>query len=119
MIISGTNPMDFKKRLAHEIISFYHGNDKSVEAREYFEKVHSRKEIPDDIKTVKLEEKKWWLPKLIQELGFAKSSGEARRLIQSGGVKINDEKITDVSYELEIKGEIILKAGKRNFAKLI
>ncbi|MCK9225980.1 MAG: tyrosine--tRNA ligase [Candidatus Muirbacterium halophilum] len=118
-IKSGANPMEFKKRLAHEIISFYHGNEKSVEAREYFEKVHSRKEIPDDIKTVELSEKKWWLPKLIQELGFAKSSGEARRLIQSGGVKINDEKITDVKFELEIKGEIILKAGKRNFAKLI
>ena len=53
------------------------------------------------------------------ELKFTTSKGEAKRLIQGGGVKIDGEKITDTAYVLNFSGSVVLQAGKRKFAKLI
>ncbi|RCL65515.1 MAG: tyrosine--tRNA ligase, partial [Rhodothermaeota bacterium MED-G64] len=57
---------------------------------------------------------------IITGLGFASSNGEARRLIQQGGVSLDDVKVTDVQamVSLEKDQEVVLKAGKRKFAIL-
>ncbi|MGM0608512.1 MAG: tyrosine--tRNA ligase [Candidatus Muiribacteriota bacterium] len=117
-IKKGENPMIFKKRLASEIIKFYYNQEEAQKARFNFEKVHSKKQIPDDIPEVKLNQKKWWLPKLIVFLEFAKSTSEARRLIKGGAVSLNGEKITDPGFEFALEEETVLKAGKRKFAKI-
>ena len=51
--------------------------------------------------------------------GTVSSNGEARRLIQQGGVKLNGEKLSDADLEVEARGELILQAGKRRFARII
>ncbi|MNN48135.1 Tyrosine--tRNA ligase [compost metagenome] len=56
--------------------------------------------------------------KLLTLLGFAASNGEARRSIQQGSVKFNEDKITDFSLELEINDGDVIQMGKRKFAKL-
>ena len=56
---------------------------------------------------------------LLTELNFVSSRGEAKRLIQGGGVKINGEKITDLSYTISFEDNVVLQAGKRKFAKLV
>ena len=59
---------------------------------------------------------------MMVKAGLAASNGEARRLVQQGGVSINDEKITDASYALSVSdfdNEIILKKGKKIFNKYI
>ncbi len=118
-IADGTiNPRNIKMQLAHTITEEYHGKEGADKAQEEFINVVSNKGIPEDIEEVKVEDGKNILD-LLTELKFAASRGEAKRLIQGGGVKIDGEKIADMGYTFEIKDSIILQAGKRKFAKLV
>lgn len=118
-IADGTiNPRNIKMQLAHTITEEYHGKEGADKAQEEFINVVSNKGIPEDIEEVKVEDGKNILD-LLTELKFAASRGEAKRLIQGGGVKIDGEKIADMGYTFEIKDSVILQAGKRKFAKLV
>lgn len=112
------NPRNIKMQLAHQITEEYHGKEGADKAQEDFINVVSNKGIPDDIQEVKVEQGKNILD-LITELKFTASRGEAKRLIQGGGVKIDGEKITDMSYTISFEDSVVLQAGKRKFAKLV
>ena len=89
---SSVNPRDIKLKLAYTITEEYHGKDGADKAQADFINVVSNKGIPDDIPEVKVEQGKGILDLLV-ELGFVASKGEAKRLIQGGGVKIDGEKL--------------------------
>ncbi|MCK9244161.1 MAG: tyrosine--tRNA ligase [Candidatus Marinimicrobia bacterium] len=116
-----TNPMVLKKELARTIIAMYHSNESARSAEQNFERVFSKKEIPVDIEEIVVASSD--LPKLLvkalTDCGAVASNGEARRLIQQGGVRVNDEKISDVNYTFNQKGKYITKVGKRRFIKFI
>lgn len=112
------NPRNIKMQLAHQITEEYHGKEGADKAQEDFINVVSNKGIPDDIQEVKVEQGKNILD-LITELKFTASRGEAKRLIQGGGVKIDGEKVTDMSYAVSFEESVVLQAGKRKFAKLV
>jgi len=112
------NPRTIKMQLAHLITEEYHGKDGADAAQADFINVVSNKGIPDDIPEVKIEQGKNILD-ILTELNFVSSRGEAKRLIQGGGVKLDGEKITDMSYSVSFEKEIVLQAGKRKFAKLV
>ena len=112
------NPRDIKMALAHMITEEYHGKDGADKAQEDFINVVSNKGIPDDIESVKIETEKSILDLLV-ELSFVQSKGEAKRLIQGGGVKIDGEKISDMGFVVKPQMDVVLQAGKRKFAKLV
>ena len=112
------NPRDIKMRLAHMITEEYHGKDGADKAQEEFINVVSNKGIPEDIESIKIESDKNILDLLV-ELKFVQSKGEAKRLIQGGGVKIDGEKISDMTFVIKPAMNAVLQAGKRKFAKLI
>ena len=112
------NPRNIKMKLAHQITEEYHGKEGADKAQEEFINVVSNKRIPEDIQEVKVEQGKNILD-LITELKFTASRGEAKRLIQGGGVKIDGEKITDMAYTISFDDSVVLQAGKRKFAKLV
>ena len=112
------NPRDIKMALAHMITEEYHGKEGADKAQEDFINVVSNKGIPDDIKSVKIEAEKSILDLLV-ELSFVQSKGEAKRLIQGGGVKIDGEKISDMGFVVKPQMDVVLQAGKRKFAKLV
>ncbi len=115
-IASGTlHPMEAKKLFAMEIIERYHSKSEAVEAREKFEKVFAKKEIPDDILEYTL--KGETLLDIVINLNFADSRSNARRLADQGGITLSNERVTDLS--LIVDSESVLKVGKRKFAKLI
>ncbi len=111
------NPRDLKLKLAYTITEEYHGKDGAEKAQAEFINVVSNKGLPSDIPEVKVEQGKNILDLLV-ELKFVQSKGEAKRLIQGGGVKIDGEKIADMTYALNFDESVILQAGKRKFAKL-
>jgi len=120
------HPMEVKKFLARTIVSMFHSEKDALEAQRYFEKVFSKKELPENIPeiTVSLDmvggKKEVSLAYLIKVIGFAPSTSEARRIIRGGGVKINGEKILDEKYIVDLsKGEFILQVGKKKFGKII
>ena len=112
------NPRDIKLKLARTITAEYNGEEAALKAQEEFINVVSNKGIPEDIETVKIEGEKNILD-LLCELNFVQSKGEAKRLIQGGGVKIDNNKISDINYAVKVENETILQAGKRKFARLI
>ena len=112
------NPRDIKMKLAHMITEEYHGKDGADKAQEEFINVVSNKGIPENIESVKIDSDKNILDLLV-ELNFVQSKGEAKRLIQGGGVKINGEKISDTAFVVTPAMDAVLQAGKRKFAKLV
>ncbi|HEX9929990.1 MAG TPA: tyrosine--tRNA ligase [Pyrinomonadaceae bacterium] len=116
---SGENPRNLKVNLAKLIIKDFHSEEAATEAENEFNRRFVKKEIPDEIEEKALAETNWKLTKLLAETGLAASVGEARRLIEQGGVKINGEKVTNANADVEISDEgILLQVGKRKFLRV-
>lgn len=117
-LLSGENPRNLKMRLAREIVTTYHSAEAAAEAEQHFITVFSKKELPDDIQEVKITGTSMIIVDILMQLGAAPSKGEARRLIQGGGVKYNGNKIENFTDVLVLEGDSILQVGKRGFYKL-
>lgn len=116
-IADGTlHPMEAKKRLAWEIVDIFWGSAAADEAAAHFARVHQQRELPEDMPehTLTAPVK---LVDLLCTLGLASSKSNARRLIQQGGVRLDDERIDDIEA-LVNPGEHVLQVGKRNFVRL-
>ena len=119
----GIHPKTVKQRLAREIVTIYHNADAAQAAEAEFDRVHRDRQLPDDLPEVvipasSLTDGKIWIAHLMQQAGFAKSSSDARRLVQQGGVRLDGDRITDPALEVFLQGETILQVGKRRFAKV-
>jgi tyrosyl-tRNA synthetase len=118
------HPRDLKMRLGWEIVRIYHGEKEANQAKEEFIKMFQKKEAPDEMPEVSLTKLGFDLQtevELVALLVAAKltsSRGEARRLIDQGGVRINDKKIEDVQAVINFSSGDIIKVGKRKFARV-
>ena len=110
----GANPMEFKKLMAFEIVKTIKGEEEAKKAEQAFIEQFQNKGVPENVEKVKVEEGKEILDLLV-EIEFTSSKGEARRKIEEGAVKIDDEKIEDQKYKInfENKSELILKLGRK------
>lgn len=114
-----------KENLALEIVERYWSKEEVMKAKEEFNRLLTKKALPDDIpgysfvqSKTDLRENKAWLPQIMKDTGLVKSTSEAIRLINQGGVKLNDNTVKDPNTTLEI-GEHIIKVGKRRFYKIV
>ncbi len=116
------HPMEVKKELAMYIVTRFHGEEEAIKAKEHFEKVFSKRELPEEIPEPEIiiatQEKKIPLYELVYKLGFAPSKSEARRLIKGGAVKIDGSKFTDPFFEIDLSEEFVIQVGKRKFARI-
>ncbi len=112
------NPRDLKRYLARTIVSLYHNAEAAVAAEDEFDRIFIKKEIPDDIPELGIEESELPISDLIMRAGFAPSKSEARRLIQQGGVSLAGEKISDPNATVPMTDGAVLKVGKRKFLKI-
>ncbi|MCB5259897.1 MAG: tyrosine--tRNA ligase [Candidatus Cloacimonetes bacterium] len=117
-LAAGINPMTLKKRLAWEIVKLYHGEEDAQKAQEGFEKLFSKKEIPDEMPEYGVQGNSVKLVQILVQSGLCASNGEAKRLMQGGGVSLDGKKITAFDAEVTISDGAILRAGKRKFLKL-
>lgn len=116
-IKSGKNPMLAKKELAREIVSIYYGEKEAQDAEKHFETVFSEKNNPDEIQEFELSGN-FPLPQLLLELRLVDSTSEAKRLITSRAVEVDGAKITDITASISAHHGMIVKVGKRRFAKI-
>ena len=115
----GAHPMESKKALARELVARFHGAAEAWQAEEDFVQQFKQKEIPDDIEVINLAASgPLWICKLLTDTGLTKSNGEARRLIQQGGVKIDGEKVENPDLEIDGHQALVLQAGKRRYARI-
>jgi tyrosyl-tRNA synthetase len=112
------NPRDVKVALAKLIIRDFHSPEAADEAEAEFNRRFVKKEIPDEIEEKTVAGAKWTLADLLAETALAASKGEARRLIEQGGVKINGEKVSSAKAEIDLREEILLQVGKRKFLRV-
>lgn len=114
------NPRDFKMRLAREITKIYHGPKKAAAAEAFFIKTVQKKEAPDEIAEVRLSAASLPLVDLLIEAKLASSKGDARRLIEGGGIRLDGETVKDIAHTVQIPKEgIVIQKGKREFRRLI
>ncbi len=118
-IRGGENPMIYKKQVAKEIIKIYHDADAAEMAEEQFTKVFSENKLPDDIEIRKINADSINIIEMMASNDLASSKSEARRLIEQGAVKINEEKVSDVEMQIDLKNETLIQVGKRKFLKVV
>lgn len=117
-LAKGTNPMLLKKRLAAEIVGFYHGEQAACDAQSGFEQLFSKREIPEDIPDYQVAAAAVKITKLLTDSGLCASGGEAKRLIQGGGVSLDGAKVCSADSEIELRDGMVLRAGKRKFIRI-
>ena len=117
----GRHPMDVKADLAVQIITQYHGASAAAAAREEFNRVFRKREVPEDIETkeVSIAAGPLRLTKLLATLNLASSASDAQRLIESGAVHMNEQRVTDPKAQISSPGEYLFKVGKRRFLKVV
>jgi len=122
------NPMNLKKRLAHEIVRQFHGKQAADEAQEHFTQVFQKREIPKEINTVELHDTIVFgdkaeievsrdITSLLSDAGLVKSRSEARRLLAQGAIEVDGEKVS--TDKVILKDGSIIKVGKRGFLKMV
>ncbi|EQG21466.1 tyrosine--tRNA ligase [Clostridioides difficile DA00065] len=111
------NPRDIKMNLAREIVTLYHGEESAREAEERFKSVFQKGQIPEDIQTIQVEEDGFDLIEVLVSNEIVKSKSEVRRLASQGGVKVNGEKVEDLSTIVK-ESELVVQIGKKKFVKI-
>lgn len=116
-----------KEVLAYEIVKLVHGEKKANDALEtskaLFQQGVSAENMPSTEITSEFLSENSGLLSILTHVGLTKSNGEARRLVQQGGITVNDEKITDPAYVVSdkdfIDGSMIVKKGKKIYQRII
>lgn len=118
-IENGENPRNLKVRLAKLIITDFHSAADAAAAEEEFNRRFVHKEVPDDIELKQMPAGTYRIADLLAETGLTASKGEARRLIEQGGVKIDGEKASNSAAEISVSDkEVLLQVGKRKFLRV-
>jgi tyrosyl-tRNA synthetase len=116
----GAHPMESKKALAREMVTRFYDLSSAQQAEQDFVQQFKQKEVPDDIPVFALsDDQPIWICRLLTDAGLTASNGEARRLIKQGAVRLSGEKVTNADLEVAPRGEVVLQAGKRRFARVV
>ena len=117
------NPMEAKKRLAHELVAQFHDATAADEAQEFFERTFSKGELPDDVPEKRVsfdaitDDGTVRIPTLLIELGMTESVSAGNRLFKQGAVEVDGK----VAEELRItpRDGMIIRVGKHRFVRLL
>jgi tyrosyl-tRNA synthetase len=112
-----SNPRDLKRQLAREIVKIYHDEDAAQKAESDFDALFIKKDIPDDIPEYALSNAETLISIMVGN-NLVSSNGDAKRMIKQGAVKLDNEKVSDMSLEISPGSEAVLKVGKRKFLRI-
>jgi tyrosyl-tRNA synthetase len=115
------HPREAKDLLARTIVGEVHGEEAAAAASQEFVRRFQKKEMPSEIPVKKVACGSYGLPALMKQVGLASSTSEARRLIEGGGVRLDQEVVQDVHFQVELASAgdgVLLQAGKRRFAQV-
>lgn len=116
-----SNPRDLKRELARTLVRMYYDESAAQSAEEEFDRIFVKKDVPDDIQEVTLDMTNGGIGivDLIVQTSLASSKNEARRLIQQGGVKVDNVRIIDVNDRILKERAFVVQVGKRKFIRII
>jgi tyrosyl-tRNA synthetase len=112
----GENPVEFKRRLAREIVTSFVSSKAAEEAEAQFAAIHQKGEVPEDVPELKVAGELPLVDALI-EAKLVASKSEARRQIEQGGVKVDGEIVKD--FTATVTSGALIQKGKRHFVRLV
>ena len=123
---ASVEPRDMKRRLARDLVTLYHGPEAAIAAESEFDRVFGKKagdwaaHLPDEIPEYSVEgiDTEINAQTLMVNAGLASSRGEARRLIEQGGVSIDGVRVADPNLPVRVSEPIVMKVGKRRFMRI-
>lgn len=119
LLNNAVNPRDIKLALAVEITSQFFGRETALNAQEEFISIFRNKELPEEMPEIKLPAESISIVDLLVSHANISSRSEARRLIDQGGVRVNDEVLDDVHSVLAVSEGDVLRIGKKRFYRLV
>ena len=110
-----------KADLARRITSLYHSDAAANHAQKEFDRVFVRKELPAEMPEVFVGSESTWIVDILKECGIVSSSSDARRMIEQGGVYVDDVRISDWSFRISLSpgGSTVIRCGRRNYIRVI
>ena len=112
------HPREVKDELGRRIVSRFQGDAAAEAASAEFARVFAKSELPEDVPEYVVEEESIGLLPLMVRCKLAASNGEARRLVEQGAVRIDDVKVTDIKNPVAVRDGMVVKSGKRGFARV-
>lgn len=114
----GVNPKDFKVKLAEEVVAEFFNREEANAATDRFNKLFQEHAVPEDVPEVKLEGAMSIIDALVATK-LAQSKGDARRLIDGGGVKVDEVVVTDYEFIIDPAAKPLMQKGKRFFVRIV
>jgi len=116
---SKTHPKGAKINLGKAIVTDFYGEATASAAAAHFDKVFAKKQLPDEIPEIPIPPEPITAAKLLLHCNLVATGGEAKRMIKQGGAAVEGQKLTDPNAEITPANEMIVRVGKRKFAKLL
>ena len=118
------HPRDAKMKLARRLVEMYHTPEAADEAEAEFRRVFQQGALPEDlpekaVSEAELEDGKIWVVRLLSLLELVSSNGEARRMVKQGAVRLDGEKVSDPDAQVPVADGMVVRVGKRRFAKVV
>jgi tyrosyl-tRNA synthetase len=115
----GANPRDIKFELAIEIVDRFHGKGAGLTARDMFIAQFQQGGLPENIEEIRLLiEGEAAIASILKSAGLVTTTSEALRLIQQGGVRLDNQKLNDKNLRFNVGDKFLVQVGKRRFAKI-
>jgi tyrosyl-tRNA synthetase len=113
---AGRHPKEIKALFARELITRFHDEAAAKQAEAEFEKIYSADAIPADVPTVTVatDGATLWIAKALSAAGLVKSTGEGKRLVEQGGVEVDQVRVSDGNHQLEKGKTYLLRVGSKN-----
>jgi tyrosyl-tRNA synthetase len=113
---AGRHPKEIKALFAREIIARFHDDAAALAAAAEFEKVYAGDAIPADVPelTLTTDTATLWIAKALSSANLVKSTGEGKRLVEQGGVEVDQVRVTDGNFQLEKGKRYLLRVGSKN-----
>lgn len=122
--LGGERINEGKERLAYEVVKLVHSEEDAINAQETARALFSGKGNDENMpsSSIVIPEEGMGLLSLLQDVGLTKSNGEGRRLVEQGGISIDDEKVTDAAFIVKkdafTDGFFVIKKGKKVFHRI-
>ncbi|WP_394821881.1 tyrosine--tRNA ligase [Pendulispora albinea] len=109
-------PQDIKALFARELVTRFHDAQAAETAEADFQRIYASDALPSDIpeQTVTTEGATLWIAKALSSTGLVKSTGEGKRLVEQGGVELDQQRVTDPQLQLERGKRYLLRVGSKN-----
>lgn len=121
-LAAGENPRDLKERIAWSLVALYHGEAEADRQQESFRAQFAENQLPQDVPEVSakaLSSEMLPIIDLLTQLELAPTRSEARRLVEQGGVRLNEEVQRDVHATVTVQEGLIVQVGKRAFRRIV